>query len=349
MGFEGFPFVIGWELTVACNLRCRHCGSSAGTPKAHELTLQESLAICDQFPALLVQEVDFTGGEPLMRPGWEVIATHLSELGIVTKILTNGILLHDETIARIIHAGITGIGVSLDGLNSTHDYVRGQPGMFRRVVEAIERATHAGLPVTIITTAHALNVHELPRIKVLLESLGVKRWQVQPVFPLGRVRDGNELQLTAQSYLELGLFVRDFGPLAGENGLELLPADSFGYFTEFDTRTPPWRGCPAGLLACGITSDGKVKGCLSLPNELVEGDLRQRDLWDIWFDPNSFPYTRNFCLDQLGVGCRSCELADQCRGGCSAMSYGATGQFHSDPYCFHALLNGYPSCLAVQG
>ena len=62
MGFESFPYVIGWELTLACNLRCRHCASSAGSPRGQELTLEESLAICDQFPALLVNEVIFTGG-----------------------------------------------------------------------------------------------------------------------------------------------------------------------------------------------------------------------------------------------------------------------------------------------
>jgi hypothetical protein len=53
--------------------------------------------------------------------------------------------------------------------------------------------------------------------------------------------------------------------------------DSFGNLTEVDTREPP-RGCSAGLTACGITSDGKIKGCLSLPDELAQGDLTQKDL-----------------------------------------------------------------------
>jgi hypothetical protein len=86
--FEGFPFVIGWELTLACNLRCRHCGSSAGLPRTNELTLEEALALCNDLPALLVQEVDFTGGEPLMRSDWPVIAGRLSQLGIKTKVIT---------------------------------------------------------------------------------------------------------------------------------------------------------------------------------------------------------------------------------------------------------------------
>ena len=55
MSFEGFPFVVGWELTLCCNLRCAHCGSSAGYARGDELTLEESLGLCDQMPELLVQ------------------------------------------------------------------------------------------------------------------------------------------------------------------------------------------------------------------------------------------------------------------------------------------------------
>ena len=68
MGYEGFPFIVGWELTLACNMRCRHCASAAGLPRARELTLDEALALCDQFPALAVQEVDFTAASRSCAP-----------------------------------------------------------------------------------------------------------------------------------------------------------------------------------------------------------------------------------------------------------------------------------------
>ena len=342
MGFEGFPFIVGWELTLACNLRCRHCGSSAGLPRANELTLEESLAICNQFPALLVQEVDFTGGEPLLRPDWPRIAAHLGELGISTKILTNGLTLEPDTVVQMKDAGIAGVGVSLDGLEATHDYIRGHKGLFRRVLAGIDRVLNAGLPLTVLTTVNALNLNELPSLFALLRSMGVSRWQIQPIFPLGRAHEAAELELTQQTYLQLGTFVQHWGPKAEEAGLEMLPGDSFGYFTEFDTREPPWRGCPAGLVSCGITSDGKIKGCLSLPDEVIEGDLRQHDLWDIWFHPDSFAYTRQFSVEELGPACHSCDKAEQCHGGCSTMSYGSTGSFHNDPYCFYGIRNRSP-------
>jgi len=134
MVFEGFPLVIGWELTLACNLRCGHCASSAGTPRKNEFTLDEALHLCDQFPFLLVQEVDFTGGEPLLHPGWPEIAARLGELKIPIRMVTNGLLLK-ENIPRLLKAKIATVGVSLDGLETTHDRVRHRPGLFRQVSE----------------------------------------------------------------------------------------------------------------------------------------------------------------------------------------------------------------------
>ena len=337
MSFEGFPFIVGWELTLECNLCCSHCGSSAGLPRAKELTMEESLALCDQFPPLLVQEVDFTGGEPLLHKGWSEIATRLGEDGITTKILTNGLILEPGIVSQIKETGIAGVGISVDGLEATHDYIRGRKGLFRSVVRGVKEVVRVGIPVTVITVVNALNINELPSLFEVLLSMGVAHWQIQPIFPLGRTRKASNLQVTEHVYMQMGTFVKEWGPHIEDEGIDLRLADSFGYFTELDTRDPPWEGCPAGLFSCGITSDGKVKGCLSLPDDVVEGDLRQHDLWDIWFHPDSFSYTRHFSPEGLGPACHSCDKAEQCRGGCSAMSYGSTGRFHNDPYCFYGI------------
>lgn len=335
--FEGFPLVIGWELTLGCNLHCKHCGSAAGRPRNKELSREETLAICDQLPELLVCEVNFTGGEPLFRRDWFQIATRLRDLKINTKLITNGVLLGPETTAQLRDAGVSRIGVSLDGLEATHDRIRGRPGLFKHVLRGIEQLLHAGLQVTVITTVTAPNVGELPALFALLHALDVDTWQFQPIFPLGRASNCAELALSEADYLQLGNFARTYSSPTMERKPLLLPGDSFGYYTDRDQRQPTWGGCSAGLLLCGITSDGRVKGCLSMPDELSEGDLRQRNLWDIWFDPNAFSYNRKFSLADLGPNCRACPLAQKCRGGCSSMSYACTGILHNDPLCFSGI------------
>jgi radical SAM protein with 4Fe4S-binding SPASM domain len=339
MVFEGFPFIVGWELTLACNLRCRHCASSAGLPRDSELSLDEARALCDQLPPLAVREVDFTGGEPLLRPDWWQIADYVAKKDITTRIVTNGLLLTPDVVARMSAVGIDTVGISLDGLETTHDYIRGLPGMWRRVLSGIERVAKAGINVGVITAVNARNLKELPALLPLLRSAGVGHWQLQPNLPQGRSAQTPELYLSEADFLQLGAFFRAEQAGEGEDGFKIVPADSLGYFTELDLEQPPWRGCPAGFYSVGITSDGKVKGCLTLPDDeaLIEGDLRERDLWAIWFDDNAFSYTRRFSLDQMGPLCRDCEMAEQCKGGCSAMSYAATGRFHNDPYCFHGI------------
>ena len=336
MSFEGFPLIVGWELTLTCNLRCRHCASAAGLPRPNELSLEECLAICDQFPALLVREVDFTGGEPLLMPGWDRLAARLREHAIAVRMVTNGIGLTADTVAAMKDAGVAAVGVSLDGLAGTHDYVRALDGMFQRVVAGIERLVAGGIPPTVITAVNALNLAELPGIFHLLRSMGVRAWQVQPIFPWGRGAAQPGLCLNEDQYCEFGRFVAEWEPACHAADMQLRPADSCGYFGEIACG-PEWHGCSAGIAAVGIMSDGRVKGCLSMPDEFAEGDLRKNDLWDIWFRPGAFACTRDWDYRRLGPNCAGCAYGEQCRGGCTSMSYTLSGRVHNDPLCFHGI------------
>ena len=251
--------------------------------------------------------------------------------------VTNGVLIKDEVTRQLKSAGLYAVGVSIDGLPATHDRIRGDQGLYDQTLSGALRLIEAGLSLTAITTVNGLNIDELPEIFETLVKYGFERWQVQPIFGMGRSQQFPELILSEADFMRMGTFVKNTTSVAHEKGLELLPGDSYGYFSEYDNSDMPWHGCGAGVISCGITSDGKVKGCLSLPNEFIEGDLRQRDLWDIWYDPDAFPYTRKFSTDQLGGACKGCEWGKQCQGGCTAMAYATTGDPHNNPYCFHGL------------
>ena len=57
------PIYAVWEITLACDLACRHCGSRAGRDRPDELTTEECLDLVDQMAALGVKEVSLIGGE----------------------------------------------------------------------------------------------------------------------------------------------------------------------------------------------------------------------------------------------------------------------------------------------
>jgi radical SAM protein with 4Fe4S-binding SPASM domain len=333
--FESFPFLLGWELTLKCNLRCRHCASSAGQERENELSLAEASGIVDQLPDLLVVEVVFTGGEPLLSPLCLPLARRLKDLGILAGAVTNGTLLTKRMLADLKSAGIHALAVSVDGLGPAHDELRQMDGLYERVMSGIGRALDAGFIVTAITAANPRNLHQLDELKGALLARGVRRWQVQPMFALGRSKQNPDLCLTLEDYAELCRFVER--NQSGADGMQVYAADGIGYFAEPEISNEGWSGCTAGISSCGIMSDGRVKGCLSWPDELAEGSLMERPFWDLWFDPNVFPGTRAFRADQLSGTCAGCEHGALCRGGCSAISLAMTGRFHADPYCYRSM------------
>ncbi len=87
------PVNLTWEVTLACNLRCRHCLSASGRAAARELSTAEALDLVDQLHRAGVFQVNFGGGEPFMRPDFEEILAACHARGIVTCISTNGTLL----------------------------------------------------------------------------------------------------------------------------------------------------------------------------------------------------------------------------------------------------------------
>lgn len=38
-----------WEITMGCNMRCKHCGSSCAEALPDELNTSEALEVCDQL------------------------------------------------------------------------------------------------------------------------------------------------------------------------------------------------------------------------------------------------------------------------------------------------------------
>ena len=79
-----------WELTLACNLRCGHCGSRAGKVRPKEMSLDECLGVVDQLADMGCELVTLSGGEPTLKKGWDTIASAIHARGIYVNMVTNG-------------------------------------------------------------------------------------------------------------------------------------------------------------------------------------------------------------------------------------------------------------------
>lgn len=342
------PRYVLWEITRACNFRCRHCAQGGGPRRTGELSTAEALALCDRLIAWGVGSVCLMGGEPLVRPDWFRLAERLRAAGLPVGIVTNGWLLDERRMARIEALGLQQVCLSLDGASAAvHDDIRQKPGAFDRVLAALDRLAAAGVPDRkILTAVSRRNLAELPAmLDLLLARAGGFSWSVL----VASVHDPERFDpldaLDAAEHVAVARFLRQARRRAGRR-LQVEGSHGLGYFADSlrdrDLHDWVWRGCVAGIESLGIRSDGDVVGCLVLGDEFVEGNVRRRDPAAIWRDPRAFGYTRRFRRSRLRGACRGCRFGAVCRGGCVHRAVEGSGRPFEAPVCLRRMERGAP-------
>ncbi len=161
------PLFCGHKLTYNCNLRCKMC--PFWKRPSQDSSIEREKAILRQIYDSGVCAVAFEGGEPLLRKDLAEILAFSRSLPLHTSLITNGTLLTSriDEIAPYINGAIY---VSLDGLEKTHDAIRGVSGCFREAVRGI-MSCRGKVPVTINTTIMAENIHEIEDLVKLANEL----------------------------------------------------------------------------------------------------------------------------------------------------------------------------------
>ena len=331
------PGLVVWEITLKCNLKCRHCGSSAGKERDDELSTEEGLKLCDDLARLGFKGVTLFGGEPFLRKDWCVLGKHVKDLGMKLSVVSNGFVNANKIIPELAKLEADSVQVGLDGATAkTHDNIRGVNGSFEKAIEFLRLSKKAGLSNGAITTASKMNFKELPKIRDLIVKEGID-WQVQEAIPMGRFP--KEMVLSEQEYYSLGLFIASNRKKYSSEGIFIGGPHNLGFHSQFipDMGSKGWQGCWAGKKVLGIQSDGGVKGCLALSDEFTEDNIRNRSILDIWNDPDSFAFNRGFKKEDIGENCKDCKYRVTCKGGCSTRSNLSTGILHNDRYCFYRI------------
>jgi len=329
-----------WEFTLGCNLKCVHCGSSAGGARSGELDTGEALKLAGDLRSAGCLGVALMGGEPFLRKDFWAVASRIKELGMELSIITNGTVFTAGMFEKLKALKPRAVAVSVDASAAElHDKIRGVPGAYDKTRTFMDRALEHGLPLSVITTVHKLNLKELPAIREQLKGRGIA-WQVQTAGAEGG-RFSAGLLLDEEEFYSVGIFIEACRRTHSAAELPIIGAHDLGYNSGILKNVSlyeKWEGCQAGVSVLGIRSNGDVLGCLALNDDrYVEGNVRSRDVADIWNDPAAFAYTRRFKAAAAGANCAGCAGLDACKGGCNEMSLMKTGALHNDPYCFYRL------------
>ncbi|MEP6654410.1 MAG: radical SAM protein [Myxococcales bacterium] len=233
------PIYAVWEITLRCDLACVHCGSRAGRARPDELTTAECLDLVDQMADLGVREVTLIGGEAYLRDDWLDIVRALRRRGLQASMTTGGRGLTSERANAAAAAGLQSASVSLDGLEATHDRLRGVRGSYQSALAALANLRAAGIGICVNTQVNRLSMPELPAILETVIAVGGKAWQVQLTAAMGRAADQPELLPQPFDLLELFPMLAELKGRCDEASVRLWPGNNLGLF--WPLRVSPAR------------------------------------------------------------------------------------------------------------
>ncbi len=294
-----FPLVppehVYFSLTNRCNLNCKMCDISKDPEDReceHELTFAEVKDIILQIKQLGVRHLIFSGGEPFLKSKLLDMVEFAKSSGIkMVDIITNGVLLSDDIIQRLIKIPLSHITVSLDGLKECNDFIRSE-GMFACAERNIDKLNYykakknsyfpsLGINFTIMNSniGDMLPMVEFARLKkcniivfqpLLFSNTKMYEKVNSPLWP--------SLEMIGQLEEIIPKIIRikhtDSNPCVYTDDaiLKSLPA----YFR--GKRPQSSFKCYEGIKRIVITSDGKLWSCSG-----IYGDLKEKSLKSIWY------------------------------------------------------------------
>lgn len=178
-------FGIYFEITNACNLRCRTCLPSSGKPRKAELTSDQIVQTVYRLYELGAHSIFFSGGEPFIRPDCIEILERIGLLNIPMSLVTNGLLV-DTVALDVIQRHNIAVTVSVDGADvKAHEFIRGKE-TFHHTLERLQAIVSTGTKVTMAITVTAQNFGQLYALAKLARQFGCSHVLFTEVVQSGR-------------------------------------------------------------------------------------------------------------------------------------------------------------------
>lgn len=274
------PDTVFFEITRACNLTCAQCLNNSGKRLTDELSNPQRRSIIEDLCESGVQEIRFTGGEPLIVPAVLQYISNTHSSGLRASIGTNGTIVTLDLAERLASAGLNSAIVSIDGMEMQHDLIRGR-GSFQKTIAGIQALVEAGISVRINTVAMKRNLHEIPLVVQYFFEQGIPI-MIRRLIPSGRAAQIRGEMLTIADYDTLRETLKPF--LDDPRGLV---RGHYLHDENVTTRIPlPFnrRQCSAGHRGLVVLPNGNVQTCgfLGPLGESPIGNVETEKLASIW-------------------------------------------------------------------
>jgi len=348
---------VGWSLGNRCPLKCRQCYSKSAREAGMDLSCELIDRVIDQLSGLRVHTVNLGGNEPIYTNGLNpkhsklpYILSSLTERGIKVGITSAGptITMLNRHFPESLKL-INDVDISLDSpVASEHDQNRGQKGIYRLAMNALDIVEKMGIPRSLIMCA--MNWNFTPdRIGAFID--------------LARAHDAN-VRFNPIKPVEREHMALTLSPTQFFDGLKIVTEKC----DTVDLSDPAWAvagsvnkdrvsGCPCGVNSFrihSITPDGQlpISPCVYL-HDYKSGDLATQEIGEILQSSPFREFRRRKGNPDMIRGCEGCSDLDVCGGGCASRAYlhsmhtddSQRSIFIKDPYCPK---DNLPECDSVN-
>lgn len=346
------PIVV-WNCTHACNLSCLHCYSNSDMGKEkNEMTTEEGRMLIDQLADFGSPVILFSGGEPLTRKDVPELAKYAVSKGLHAVISTNGTLIDIKMAIKLKEVGLTYAGVSIDGLETTHDKFRNRKGAFQEALQGIRNCRDAGLKVGLRCTINTANAAEIPGIFELIKNENIPRICFYHLVCSGRGKEIEQAMLSHQATRKaVDTIIDQTAELhAAGYKTEVLTVDNiadgpFLYLRMLMENNPEAErvykllrqtgGGSTGVGIAAVNWDGEV-----YPDQFWRqhrlGNIRERSFGEIWTDlSNPLMAKLKEKAKHVKGRCAKCRFLELCGGNFRARAEAITGDmWAADPACY---------------
>jgi len=345
--------VVVWNMTQRCNLRCVHCYAQSHTEEGIDaIDTTAAKTMINDLAAYGAPVMLFSGGEPLVRQDLVELAHHAISRGMRAVVSTNGTLITKAKAKELKEVGLSYVGISLDGIESTHDAFRAVAGSYKKALQGIENCQAEGLKVGLRFTINKRNATEVGSIFRLLRDMEIPRACFYHLVYSGRGSDLIKEDLSHKDTRALLDFIMDETRALHDAGhpKEILTVDNHAdgpYVWMRLLREDPKRaadvfellqfneGNSSGRGIACISWDGSVHPDQFWRNHTM-GNILERPFSAIWDDPNiTLLHQLKTKKDYVKGRCATCRFLSICAGNFRARAEA----FHDDiwaedPACY---------------
>lgn len=327
---------IKMEVTHACLLRCVHCSSMAGNESIRQMKWEDCSRILSEAAEMHVEEVAFSGGEPLLWQHLPKAVTYSSEKGMRPALYTTGIAPDAFRIFQDLRtAGLSRIMFSMFGSSRLlHEAVTLTEGSYDASLDAVRQCVNLGFNVEFHFVPMTMNCQELRPVAELAREVGVKRVSVLRLVPQGRGAMSGDLILSREENRAL----REVIIGLREEGHDIRVGSPYNVLM---LKTNP--ECCAGIDRLTISPDLKISPCDAFKQVTSEmlgaldeySSLCGNSLADTWHNSLFLRTIREYLTTPFARECNECKRLESCLSGCVAQKFFAHGKLAKchDPMC----------------